>query len=96
MSSDHNHERLETLQKNYRRAWIAYAAEVESLQLAQASGEQEPILLDAARERVERAAAEYRVARDEMALFLLDHAAIRPEFVAEGEPEPAFAVCRVA
>jgi len=95
MSSDYNHERLETLQKNYRRAWSTYAAEVEALQSAQHNGDGEPILV-AARARTESAAVDYRIARDEMALFLLDQLALAPECQAESERQPEFAVSRTA
>jgi len=95
MSSDYNHERLETLQKKYRCAWTAYAAEVECLQTAQQNGDGEHVSGEL-RERVEQAATTYRVARDEMALFLLELAPLRPEYGAESEPQPQYAVCRTA
>ena len=88
MSSDYNHERLETLQKHYRCAWSLYAAEVENLQTAQENGDSEH-LVAGARERVEKAAVGYRVARDAMALFLLEH-------TAESVREPEYAVARTA
>ncbi len=95
MSSEYNHERLETLQKNYRCAWTTYATEVECLQSAQRNGDGEKALA-LLLERVEKAAVEYRVARDEMALFLLEVNPMRPEYAAESEPEPQYAVRRVA
>jgi hypothetical protein len=95
MGSDHNHERLETLQKNYRCAWTTYAAEVECLQSAQENGDSEGALSQL-RERVETAATDYRAARDEMALFLLELIPTHPEHLAEREPEPRYAVCRTA
>jgi hypothetical protein len=105
MSSEYNNERLETLQKNYRRAWTTYAAEVECLQSAQLDSAAEP-LVASIRERVDQASVGYRVARDEMALFLLDHLAIHPECQAESAAgadsrnvegrEPQLAALRVA
>jgi hypothetical protein len=95
MSSEYNHERLETLQKNYRCAWTTYAAEVECLQSAQQNGDSEADLARW-RERVEIAATHYRVARDEMALFLLELVPMHPEYAAESEPEPEYALRRTA
>jgi hypothetical protein len=87
MSLNHN-EQLEHLQTEYRRAWNHYAAEVESLQTGLEGNVLEGGQLAIVQERVELAAAEYRAARDEMALFLLD--------AIESEKESAFAVCQSA
>jgi thioredoxin-like negative regulator of GroEL len=95
MSSEYNHERLETLQKNYRCAWTTYAAAVECLQSAQQNGDSERALAQLL-QLVETAATDYRVARDEMALFLLELTPTHPEYMAESEPEPQYALRRTA
>lgn len=95
MSSEYNNERLETLQKLYRCAWTRYATEVECLQSAQQNGDSE-LALAQLHKRVEKAETDYRVARDEMALFLLELTPTHSEHVAESEPEPQYAVCRTA
>jgi hypothetical protein len=82
MSLNHKREQLEALQIEYRRAWDHYAAEVELLQSGLESG------APGAKERIEKAAVEYRAARDEMALYLLD--------AIECEKEPELAACQAS
>jgi hypothetical protein len=63
-------ERLGTLQRNYRRAWESLMREAEALQRA-AKVDGDSAEVSAARTRVEAAAKNYRVARNELAQVLL-------------------------
>jgi hypothetical protein len=74
MSSQNRNEctPLREAQRNYRRAWNRFTTEVESFQSALNHGLSTETV-GSLRERVDQAACEYRIARDELAQVLLTH-----------------------
>jgi hypothetical protein len=77
MSLQHRNETtpLRDAQRNYRRAWNQFTTEVESLQSALNQGLSNETV-NTVRERVDNAAAEYRIARDVLAQVLLAQDAV--------------------